>query len=175
MAAILLRLELVSHGSTQAWNPSGGHSGEPDDRIVALIGDAFPHVVWRERYEAQTDDLGRERVITDATQELESWTRRVAPRVEGRPLRDLVVEDGEGFPAKIVAERFGVDVAYVRRWRNRAGRDTETGREAQSVAENRPERARELRRQGLSTRQIATILACHQTQVMRWIRDASVA
>lgn len=178
MAAILLRLEMVSHGSTQAWNASGGHSGEPDDRMVALIAGrvSFPHLAWRDEYEGQSSVLGREEVIAGATRDLEAWTKRTLPQVEGKSLAAIIVEDGEGFDAQIVAQRFNVDAALVRRFRMRANRGTEDGREVvPSGSEDRPSRAREFRRAGLSTRQIAAILGCHQTQVMRWVRDRAVS
>lgn len=174
MAAILLRLELVSHGTTQAWNPSGGHSGEPDDKIAAQAQrpEKPPHIRWWIIYHRQTTDAGRLEVITDARQELESWTRRTAPRIEGKTLVELILEDGEGFEPQVVAQRYGVDVAFVRRKRMIADKDTETGRAAQphdgSVA--RCEEARELRRRGMSSRQIALILGVSQSAVMKWTR-----
>jgi hypothetical protein len=178
MAAVLLRLELVSMGATQAWNPSGGQSGEPDDRVVSQVArhENPPHIRWRIIYERQATDAGREAVIADASKELEQWTRRVAPRIEGKSLVELILEDGEGWEPKIVAQRYGVDAAFVRRKRMTDKRDTEDGKKLPDRVEealDRMEKAKELRRQGLSTRQIAEILACHQTQVMRWVRKSA--
>lgn len=178
MGAILVRLELLSHGATQAWNPSGGQSGEPDDKTVAQVvsSENPPHIRWRIIYDRQVTDAGREAVITDAKAELESWSKRTAPQIAGKSLVELILEDGEGWEPKIVAQRYGVDEGFVRRKRLNAGRGTEDGRKVLSeVAEvvDRTEQARELRKQGLSTRQIAVVLGCHQTQVMRWIRKSA--
>ena len=176
MAAILLRLELVSHGSSQAWNASGGQSGEPDDKMVAVVAGrpTFPHLLWRERYENAQTDLARATIIAGAREELKAWTHRTGPKIEGKPLSEIIIEDGEGFEAEVVARRFGVDAGFVRRIRMKAARGTEDGRKIapDDNPTDRRSKARELRRRGLSTRQIAEILECHQTQVMRWIREA---
>lgn len=177
MASVLLRLEMLSHGSTQAWNASGGHSGEPDDRVLTLVlsADEPPHLRWRRIYRTAITIDGRLRIIDEAQQELRFWTRRTVPQVENtKSLVDLILEDGEGYEPAVVARRFGVDVAYVRRQRARAQRGTEDGRELHAdEPADRVSKARELRGAGLSTRQIAVILDCHQTQVMRWIRKSS--
>lgn len=179
MKAILLRLELVSHGATQAWNPSGGHSGEPDDRTVSLVlqHENPPHVRWRIIYDRQYTDAGREAVIKDAGRELESWTRRTAPQIDSKSLVDLILEDGEGWEPKVVAQRYGVDVAFVRRKRMHAGRGTEDGKKLlpDTEPEDRQGKARELRRNGLSTRQIALILGVSQSAVMKWIKVRAAA
>lgn len=178
MAAILLRLELVSHGGTQAWNPSGGHSGEPDDRMAAIAQrpERPPHVRWRIIYEQQETDAGRIAVIADATAELESWTRRTAPRIEGKSLVELILETGAGHEPEAVAQRYGVDAAFVRRKRMHAGKDMETGQDIEQADEQQVdprEKARELRRKNLSTRQIAMILGVSQSAVMNWTSKAA--
>lgn len=177
MRGILLRLELLSYGSTQAWNPSGGHSGEPDDRIITLVlvHDQPPHIHYRDQYAAQTTPADRAKVIEEARLELKHWTGHERPRIEGKTLVELILEDGEGWEPQIVAQRFGVDAAFVRRKRMIAGYDTETGKPSTKTTEpaDRLERARDLRQRGMSTRQIALILGCHQTQVMRWIKKAA--
>lgn len=179
MRGILLRLELLSHGATQAWNPSGGQSGEPDDRIITilLIHDTPPHIHYRNLYEQQQTHADRETIITQARDELKHWTGHTPrPRIEGKTLVELILEDGEGWEPEIVAQRFGVDPGFVRRKRMVAGYDTETGKASSpTITEpaDRLERAKDLRQRGLSTRQIALILGCHQTQVMRWIKKAA--
>lgn len=178
MAAVLLRLEMLSHGSCQAWNASGSHSGEPDDRIVVLTlcGDEPPHLRWRRIYLQATTTDRRIVIIRQAQDELESWTRRTAPRVENtKSLAELVIEDGKGYEPEAVARRFCISAAYVRRLRARAGHDMEDGRRLEPVDDTsaKPAKAVELRRRGMSTRQIAMILDSHQTQVIRWTRKSS--
>ena len=177
MRIILLSLELISHGSTQAWNPSGGQSGEPDDKTVnqVIAHDQPPHLQWKAIYAIQATDLGREAVITDAKKELDSWTRRVAPRITGKTLEELILEDGEGWDPKIVAQRYGCDANFVRRKRLAAGRGTEDGKKLLPAPEpiDRAEKARELRARGASTRTIAETLGVTQSAVMKWIRKAA--
>lgn len=178
MTAILLRLELLSHGGTQAWNPSGGQSGEPDDKMVGIVVGRpdFPHLAWRRRYDEQGDDVGRERIITEAEKELKAWTGQgERPKIEGASLVDLILEDGEGWEPKVVAQRYGVDEAFVRRKRMAAGRGTEDGKELLPNADpvDRTEKARELRRRGMSTRMIAETLGVSQSAVMKWIRQSA--
>lgn len=175
MRTVLLGLELLSHGATQAWNPSGSPSGEPDDRTVTFVlrHEEPPHLAWQRIYNRQRHDTGRETVIDDAAKELNTWTRRSAAQIEGKPITQWIIDDGEGWEPAIVAQRFGVDEAFVRRTRMRADRGTEDGKPVQQTSGpvDRPTKARKLRAGGMSTRQIAVILDTHQTQVMRWIRQ----
>ena len=178
MAAVLLRLELVSHGSTQAWNPSGGFSGEPDDKIVTLVASrpTFPHLQWRQRYEKAAsagDWLECGAVLRAATAELEAWTRRTAPRIEGKPLAEILIEDGEGHEAEVVARRFGVDAAFVRRRRLAVGRDVETGKKLVVTAQDdQVDVAATLHRRGLSQKEIALTLGISQPTVHRLLKEA---
>lgn len=182
MRAVLARLELVSHGTCQAWNPSGGHSGEPDDKIVTLIlrgeGDT-PHERYLELYRAAWGPEAREKVIRAAEAEWAQWTgrdeeRRKEKRLAGSvSLEDQIIEKGEGWDPRTVGQRFNVDQAFVRRLRAKRGRGLEDGRDVQVTPEASAERALELRLRGQSTRQIALTLGVHQTQVMRWIRRAA--
>lgn len=192
IAAVLLKLELVSHGSCQAWNPSGGQSGEPDDKVFGQVergcghqsdGDEWcrhcdPHIRYRIQYRRQQTDLGREAVIGDAEAELAAWTG-TAPRakIDGKSLVDLILEDGEGWEPKIVAQRYGVDEAFVRRKRMHADppRGSEDGKKLMPDPEpiDRSEKAREFRARGMSTRMIAETLGVSQSAVMKWIRRAA--
>lgn len=180
MRQVLLRLELLSHGSTQAWNSSGSHAGEPDDGVVALVcrGEPPPHEHWRAVYERQRSDEGRLAVLCSARAELRAWTRRAAPPASGKSLVELLIEDGEGHDARAVAERFGVAPSYVRRCRVRAGRDSEDGRVLGGCALDageRARRARELRARGLTLRQIALHLGCSLDTVRRDVGSNALA
>ena len=121
MAAVLARLELTSTAQTQAWNASGGHSGEPDDRFVASIGrlDA-PHLRLRARYVDAWRASAKREILEDAVLELAQMLRRVAPMIDGKPLAVAVIEDGEGWPAEVVGQRFAIAANFVRRIRGRA-------------------------------------------------------
>lgn len=179
MRAILMRLELLSFGSVQAWNPSGGRSGEPDDRFVSLVlrADEPPHLHYRARYDGAKSDGGRERVIDAAQAELESWSRRTAPvPAETRPLDKLILEDGAGWEAELVARRFGVDPAFVRRVRQRANLGSDDGcpvvpMDGMDIAEKR-RHAQELKARGLSQRQIGLHLGVDAKTVRKYLSAA---
>jgi transposase len=173
MRTVLMRLELLSHGSTQAWNASGGHSGEPDDRTITmvLVGDEPPHLRYRRLYGTATTDEARIRIVTEAETELTSWLRRKELPKTTISLVDLILEDGKGYEPDLVARRYGVDAAFVRRQRARKDLDTETGEKAAAVdRSDKPAKARELRKLGMSTRQIAFMLDASQSAVMNWTR-----
>lgn len=166
MREILFRLELVSNGSTQAWNSSGGQSGEPDDKVVTqaavahLLGEMPAHLAYRVRYERASTEGGRARIVTEAREELKALTRRIAPMpTDTKTLADVIIEESVGYEPRVVAQHYGVDPTYVRRTRMRAGRDPETGRVPRPVRqpdiEQRRRRAQELRERGLTVRQIA--------------------
>jgi hypothetical protein len=177
MRRILARLELVSHGSVQAWNASGGHSGEPDDRIVALIArgtERYPHEHYREAYNLADTDKDRAMVLEQAAAELKSIIKRASAGNATLSFDDLVIEDGQGYSVAMAAHHFNVSSAFIRRVRVRRGRDPEDGRQPVEVVD-RAARARELRAQGLSTREIALMVGTNLKQVWRWTVDKSGA
>jgi hypothetical protein len=177
MRRILARLELVSHGSVQAWNASGGHSGEPDDRIVALIArgtERYPHELYREAYNLADTDKDRAMVLEQAAAELKSIIKRASAGNATLSFDDLVIEDGQGYSVAMAAHHFNVSSAFIRRVRVRRGRDPEDGRQPVEVVD-RAARARELRAQGLSTREIALMVGTNLKQVWRWTVDKSGA
>lgn len=174
---VLWKLELMAHGPCQAYNPSGGHSGEPDDRFVAIVAreDTPEHLMYRKRYDDARSYESREAVINEAEETHRSMIRRTQPVPENlKTFEQFVVEDGEGYDADVVAARYGVAVPLIRRIRSRAGRDPDSGRSVEVAVQSREElakRAKGLRERGSSTREIALVLGVHQTQVMRWIRS----
>lgn len=164
MRVVLMRLEMCSFGSTQAWNASGGFSGEPDDKVVFQVvrRDDPPFVVYGRRYAGCRTDDQRRACISDATSELEAilvrpTSAKDAPWVS---VETVVLQDDIGSEPQIVAYRRGLSVAHVRKIRMRDGRDAESGEKLDGVAARLPAserrlRAAELRDRGLSLRQIA--------------------
>jgi hypothetical protein len=58
---ILLELQVISHGATQKWNPSGHRRSA--DRNPAPSGEPNPpHDIFSRLYDAQWTDAGRERI-----------------------------------------------------------------------------------------------------------------
>ena len=121
MRGVLARLELISHGSVQAWNPAGGRGRQ--DALYPPGDPRPPHIVFRELYDAAGSDEKRRGVIGAARAELESWTRRTA-RVEASvSLEDLIIEKGVGWDAESVALSLRCNVRRVRKTRRERARD----------------------------------------------------
>lgn len=178
MSRILVAFEVMSHVPAPAYNSSGGGSGEPDDRTVTLVirRDDPPHLTYRRRYVNAHTDRSREIIITEAQAELDGYRKRTS-KIEGKPLTEIYIEDGEGMSLEEARIRFGIAEEHGRRLRRRADRDPETGRRLDGVqsALSREEsrmKAIGLRESGWSTRDVAASLGVHQNQVMRWIRSA---
>lgn len=164
--ALLARLELISHGQTQAWNPAtqGG------ERAALLPpGESNPpHLVFRRLWDAAGSDEQRRRVIRDAERELVAWTR-CDKRLADRPfvsLEQQVLEDGQGWDAAAVAGRYGISTARVLRIRLRNGRD-ELGVPLPAAA---GEFVRLLAAEGLSQVEIGWRLGVSQPTVSRLLR-----
>lgn len=179
IATILLRLELVSHAATLNYNPSGGQGGEPDDRMVALVlrNDEPPHLTFRRRYRGCVTDKDRAAVITAAQAELDVWTK---PR-DWQALKDapsitedqVILADGQGWSPEDLAQAHRTTPSRVRKLRKAAGLDTETGKERVADALDRDEKivkARELRDNGHSNKQIALILGTSPQTVARFLQ-----
>jgi DNA invertase Pin-like site-specific DNA recombinase len=180
MTKVLLRMEMLSFGATQAWNASGGHSGEPDDRMVSMIlrAEDPPHITYRIRFNAAVSEDSRKTIYKEAKDELNAWVKR-DDKTRGtlKSFDEVIIEDGKGWEPEMVARRYpGLTARRVRSIRKNKKLDTETGKEMQTAVldhAERPDRARDMRARGMSTRQIADAIGVHQTQVMRWIRASS--
>ena len=179
MRGLLARLEMLSHGSVQAWNASGGHSGEHDDKMVAIVArrvEEAPHVFYRRVYFA-AETKNRERIYEEALGVYKAWVRTPLPpqrdddgEEKNVTLEGWILEDGKGWEPELVARRFNVDPAFVRRIRQRKQRNTETGLPLDGTVvarDERAERAKELHAKGLTLRQIALHLGTDPTTVRR--------
>jgi hypothetical protein len=119
-------LELVSHGSTQAFNPAGGAS-VPDSREPS--GEAHPpHLQfladWERRGEA---------AVSHWRDVLKTWRGHGQVRPKGKSEREIVLEDGAGHSPEDVARRFRCTPTSVRKWRVEAKLDPESGTDATGV------------------------------------------
>lgn len=172
MADVLLGLELLSFGSTQAWNPSGGQSGEVDDKMVAQVAThpTFPHIEWRQRYEEATSDSRRESVIRAARAELELWTGRGRSALPAGSITEdeIIVADYVGWSPEEVAQTRKVTPRMVRNARSAAKRDPLNGQKLEAE-EGDADRARSLAEQGLTQKQIAALLGVSQPTVSRLV------
>lgn len=90
-------------------------------------------------------------------------------------LDEMIIEDGAGFTADEVSQRYGLLPAHIRRIRLRANRDPETGATVEGVDLGKDERRAEVHRmrgKGMSTRQIAFALRCSQALVVKDLKAA---
>jgi hypothetical protein len=136
MRDVLVRLALTSNGRTVSYDSSGG--GEPDyvlvdDRGRGKLdrGDA-PHLYYAALWHGAGADAGRRAEVLElAKDELDSILKSRANRHlagESKSDRDRrIVEEGEGFPARDVANAIRCGIKDVWRAREAACRDVEWG------------------------------------------------
>jgi hypothetical protein len=148
---VLAELELCSVTRAHAHAPlvSGAHAGSRPP-----TGGASPAEHWRARFEsAHPGELAMlERLARD---ELESIRRRRFPTTavrNGDDLRERIVSEGEGSPARDVAIALRTSEGIVRRTRLTDGRDAERGRELELRRHAAPD---ELVAAGMSVRAAA--------------------
>jgi hypothetical protein len=182
MRELLRKLELISHAATQAWNASGGQSGEPDDRFVAVVarGDDPPHLTLRRRYNGCKTNPARDAVLKDARREFELLCKpRDWQKLKDMPsitVDQIVVVDGEGWSPTDLAQAQRMTPTQIRRIRAKANLDVETGKALVTTALDRAEkvaRARELNDKGLSLRQIGMHIGVGAETVRRYVSGPS--
>lgn len=183
MGTILLRLELVSHAATLNYNPSGGQSGEPDDRMVAIVlrGEEYPHLTFRRRYRGCNTDADREAVLAAARAELEVWKPRDWQKLKDAPsitTEQIIIADGEGWDPDALAQAHRMTPTQIRKIRSEANLDTETGKALTTTALDRAEKvakAHELNAKGLSLRQIGMHIGVGAETVRRYLQSPTEA
>ena len=193
MRQVLAELELTSTARTQAWNPSGSPSGEPDDRFVAEVAlqpktvthpDQPPHLRYRALWADADGDERRRRLLRAAQNELDAIRghdgrrQRVKPKAETEILEDRVLEIGEWLDTE-VARHLGCLPRQVREIRAENSRDPITGRRIPKVPAvplptGRAARAQALAEQGLTQEQIAERMGVSQPTVCRLLKARSI-
>jgi hypothetical protein len=171
---ILARLTLLSHGRTQTF---GGRTTGTSERDPRPQGEANPP---QDRYAERWNTLpaddtdGRRKVIDDARRELEATLK--APRMRlveetWEQRRKYILENSDGWEARIVARVKNVGIRDVHRAREETSRDLETGRAYRvvrlPVSEERVRRAREMDARGMTARQIGLRLGVSADTVRR--------
>lgn len=176
MHAVLLELMMLMQGKTQSWNATtkGG------DRDPCPSGEAYPIAEeYRDRYHQAAGDIARTRVLHDARDELERWrghgiTRHAGETTAQEEVRML--REGKGFDPQTVAVRFNTSASRVRRVRIQGQHTPETGLPLPgAVAPPSGDLARmvELKGNGYTLRQIATLTGKPRSTVDRMLRDAA--
>lgn len=170
MRDVLLQLALTSNGRTSAYDSSGG--GTPDYVLVdddgrgKLGASDAPHITFAERWDlAGENEEERASVLARAQATLDAIRKSSADplAVETKDARDRrIIKEGDGFPARDVANAMRCGIKDVWRAREAAGRDIEFGERRQNGREMPPEQRNaeilRLIRRGLSQREIATRL-----------------
>lgn len=160
-AQILAQMEMVSHGTTMRWNPSGG-TGESD----LPPGEPHPmHEHWRQRWLNATPDR-RPGVLEDARAALSAWRVQNQARGDGETwdqLAQRIVDEGLGWSPSEVAQALHVTESQVRKARERYKRHVETGHHTATVVT--------LHRGGRSVREIARLTGLPPATVQRRIDD----
>ena len=171
---VLIQLALCGYGATQAWNASGGHSGEPDDKVIVQLRsiNEAPTVRYVRKWSLCRSDGQRQEVLSAAKDELAATRVRPEEARNGASISmdQVVIEDGEGLTPEEAGARFGYFPARVRRLRLKHGRDSESGLALEDrvlALTERREQAVTMRARGLSLRQIAMHLGVSAEMVRR--------
>lgn len=184
MRAILAQLQLVSAIPAQNLNSSPSSDDSPlgrrppgDDGYL-LYARWYGHPFFNPTPEfpgcATTDE--RIACISAARSELQHLRRTTRVEITETPeqTREQLLAETEGWsPQAVSTSHWRISTTVLRRIRVAAGRDAETGR---IVVHNEPadgldlaSRARDMKRNGMSQRQIALALGVHKTQVARFL------
>jgi transposase len=184
MHEVLVQLSLLSQGRTASWNSGGGGEGEHDDAIVNAVDrglgrDEDPAGHYARRWDAAESAEERERVFDQAVGHLRSQAGaeagaagHAAPVESEEELHARIVDVGEGWTARSVADHFRCGIRIVWRARKAAGRDIELGKRPRRGGElSREERDAEIERlardEDMSGLQIAEALQVSYSTVLR--------
>lgn len=195
MRSILANMELLAHGSTANWSPTGrsrgGSYGRPpgDERP--------PHEYWRARWErAVRDDeewtieamltnceevvKHRRGVIAKAQADLDSYRKRAEGEIVGETAGELearVVCEGDGWTVADTALHCRCTTTFVRKARLKAGRSVVTGKAPKDLViaadDGLRDRALKLKREGVSGRGIRLILGIGGSKLEQLLREAA--
>ncbi len=170
MRDVLIRLSLVSQMPARVYGAGGG--GHPSS--CEPTGNSRPsYERLRSDYEHATTNAERQRVLDRAKAELAPG--KIASIKADVGLDEIIVEDGEGYDAQMVAERYGLNPNHVRRIRQRAERRADNGAKLDAErlpTDRRRAEARRMRSKGMSTRQIAAVLGVKQPTIVEDLRAA---
>lgn len=180
MADLIRQLERLSHGATYGYNGSGGGPSEPDAWVesVERRRDLLEPVRLRRKYDEQTHNRGRERVIAEAKETVAGWAIRDQSKAAGAGSvseADVICEKRyRGWSAEDVAKARGVPVKVVRDARKAKGFGTEDGfPTATAVILDKAAEAVAQVARGVPTRKVAANLGVSQSMVMKWVRQAA--
>jgi len=169
---LLARLEMTATGAITSYSPSG--RGGADSR-PPTSGDDWPPFMQLEERIAHAETLDELRAAKqwahDRLRHIIRGPRVIVAEETREERRDRIVENGEGFPASVVAASLGCTIREVYEARTAHDRDLLDGRKRREVTEmtakERQERARKMRLAGISYTRIAEQLGVHPNTVRR--------
>lgn len=181
---LLAELEMLPHGSTASWNPTGG--GEGDDPRPPGCGNP-PHLELRARYLKAETDADRGEAVAAMKRTLREYRGAGVDRsrVVGETRHDeslRILAEGEGFTPKEVALRFRCTPTRVRQLRLAADRDAELGHlvEPEAIAPEDDDdaliaAARRMKGRGMSVRLIGLELGRPKSTISDWLQPSKAA
>lgn len=176
---VILQLELTSNGTTTAWNTSG--HGHPASKPPTNGDPTPPHLHWHHRLTTAEDEQAFTRTVEQAEAELRQ-IRKGTPSVTIVPetqaqLNARIVKHGEGFTVKEVAFEMRCGERVVIKARQDAGREPLHGKpvtpEPAPDRDARRDKARSLKANGYTLRQIAQLLQVGKDTISRDLRKAA--
>lgn len=184
MRQILAKLEVTSNGPIGSYQPVGS-KGAFQSREPTSGDSSPPHIRWAHAFNQCETDRERDRVIRDATAELETLTCRPVSVVEGETVEERdrrVLKEGKEFTAREVANTFRINVKDVWRIRQQAGLDKDLGavrivkdKTKSEAREAKRIRAKELRARypGMTVRQIGLHVGVDYKTARSYLEDAA--
>lgn len=117
---LIAELELISHGTTQAFNPSGGHNAEKPDLPPGELHP--PHIRLRQELAKAMSQTQVDRVAQKAREALQAaryTPRNTAELIYGtRQWREAIAADDRS--VDVVAQEYGISAGHVHRLRREA-------------------------------------------------------
>jgi hypothetical protein len=167
---VLAELELVSCGRGYSYNGSGG--GKAGSRPPVTGDDDPPHLRYRDAYMRASTDAARERVVSQARDELRRLQGRYErPKGEGetpKAWKARMIREGAGFEAEIVARQFNATARVVKKIRIDHGCNPVDGRPLGQNAS-----VVELHAAGFSLAEIAGAKGLKRWEVHRIVKRAA--
>lgn len=121
--AILLRLELLSHGATMTIDANRVHGTK--ERTAMPAGEGRPpHLEYRDRYECARTDKSRREIVDEAQKCLDEWTHSRPPASpEWGSYHWKVMIANEREIGRSLANKYGISRQTVQTYRRLYRRD----------------------------------------------------
>jgi hypothetical protein len=175
MRQLLISLEMTSNGTTAKWNPAGGQ----DDAEGPPGGINPPHLLFHWRYTCCWGDTGRAAVLKEAATELDrirgTYDRKPATPETLSQRNQRMLEEGAGWEPRVVARNFRCAERDVIKARLCAGLTADYGTAPDPEPEpiDQLDKARQMRRRGMSFRAIEQVTRVSKSTLERHLKAAA--